>query len=739
MNIAADTPRSMHREVLEEVEKLLSTVDVDTTDNKLAESLMVAREVLSKIQAEVAENLVALENAADWDTFTVAFYGETNAGKSTIIEALRMLLGEEAKKDSQRQFKTLQEKYALDSESIRKTRADAQAAEAALNSLEERVKGLEESWAQRDEQLRRSVQQYDDDLRRTWESLNAFVKIYRFFFKLPEHLLLDEAEKVLASAEKHYDSEKAQLELDIERTSSELARLSQYADRLQSHLQELAPFADGAIIGDGRPDFTQVNQRYLFSVGGQSVALLDVPGIEGKESTVEKSIWDAVRKAHAVFYVTSKAAAPQTGDGKVKGTLEKIRGHLGSQTEVWTLFNKRITSPTSVAVGALVSSGEQSSLEVLNKKMNEHLGDSYQGALSVSGLVAFLALAECLVPDEKYARKQEKFFKQYDKASLLAFSGLDRVLEIFSQDSLSDYMARIRSANYQKTAKVLEAALSDMDVLQSTKFIPLVKHLEREYDSLVVQLGSITDGLKNRLSAITNSLVDEFKKNARKKAYSKIDKGISDDALKRHLERGLKTVEKSLNTRFSECVASEMALFSEEVRKLLERFEKHVGELVDMHSNFAIGGYEGSDPIELDIKGGINYFGLMGALAPLFWIPKAIAIGGVWGPIGVAAIVLTSLIAFYKSVKNVFRSDFKRSQQKKAVDENLKKIAGGLKAALNERTSGQIKEVNKHIETLQGQLSKPISAVQEINEILGSSGARLKILRENLLIKGVKL
>lgn len=59
-----------------------------------------------------------------------------------------------------------------------------------------------------------------------------------------------------------------------------------------------------------------------------------MPGIEGKESKVLTQIQQAVEKAHAVFYVTSKPTAPQKGDENTPGTLEKIKDHLNAQTEV---------------------------------------------------------------------------------------------------------------------------------------------------------------------------------------------------------------------------------------------------------------------------------------------------------------------------------------------------------------------------------------------------------------------
>ena len=42
--------------------------------------------IVNKLEKKIKE----LENNSEWDRFTVAFYGETNAGKSTLIETLRI-------------------------------------------------------------------------------------------------------------------------------------------------------------------------------------------------------------------------------------------------------------------------------------------------------------------------------------------------------------------------------------------------------------------------------------------------------------------------------------------------------------------------------------------------------------------------------------------------------------------------------------------------------------------------
>lgn len=54
-------------------------------------------EKLREIQRRFDGELDLLQQHAEWDNFTLAFFGETNAGKSTIIESLRILFKEESR------------------------------------------------------------------------------------------------------------------------------------------------------------------------------------------------------------------------------------------------------------------------------------------------------------------------------------------------------------------------------------------------------------------------------------------------------------------------------------------------------------------------------------------------------------------------------------------------------------------------------------------------------------------
>ncbi|ENA7732776.1 hypothetical protein ABGT00_004818 [Escherichia coli] len=74
----------------------ISKLHVDNEDGK--KQLNVMMEQLQTLQNNFNHKLNYLKQHAEWDRFTVAFFGETNAGKSTIIESLRVFFDELSRK-----------------------------------------------------------------------------------------------------------------------------------------------------------------------------------------------------------------------------------------------------------------------------------------------------------------------------------------------------------------------------------------------------------------------------------------------------------------------------------------------------------------------------------------------------------------------------------------------------------------------------------------------------------------
>jgi phosphoglycerate-specific signal transduction histidine kinase len=85
-----------------DVSKSIAAATADIADLKVEHAdgkkeLGQIMEKLRAIQARFDGELDMLKQHAEWDKFTMAFFGETNAGKSTIIESLRILFKENAR------------------------------------------------------------------------------------------------------------------------------------------------------------------------------------------------------------------------------------------------------------------------------------------------------------------------------------------------------------------------------------------------------------------------------------------------------------------------------------------------------------------------------------------------------------------------------------------------------------------------------------------------------------------
>ncbi|WP_238701913.1 AAA family ATPase [Helicobacter pylori] len=288
--------------------------NTDGADEMLRESNQESLKVFKNLESEGLKELESLKNNEEWEKFTIAFYGETGAGKSTLIECLRLFFKEPSKMDQQERFKRLY----------------------------------------------------------------ANMKNYR-------------------------DSEHAELE------------------KLQ----------DGAIIGDGRSDFTLETKSYTLKHNNQSFVLLDVPWIEGDEKKVKQQISNATKKAHAIFYVTKTPAPAQKGEKGHEGTIEKIQKQLDSQTEVYTLYNKPINSPRALEDG-LIDKNEKESLKILNKEMKNILGKHYMGYKAVSVQMAFYGLSQALIPETDFYEKKQKFLKDF-KAGELLYQSHFNIRRIYSR------------------------------------------------------------------------------------------------------------------------------------------------------------------------------------------------------------------------------------------------------------------------------------------------------------------
>lgn len=120
---------------------------VTVTDERGNQHLADVRKTLTTMDANFNAEIEYLEKHADWQTFTVAFFGETNAGKSTIIESLRIIMDEQTRtsrlRDNASQVKEREAQFAREAEGlIRDLHAGYENYEVRLADLATQIRDL---------------------------------------------------------------------------------------------------------------------------------------------------------------------------------------------------------------------------------------------------------------------------------------------------------------------------------------------------------------------------------------------------------------------------------------------------------------------------------------------------------------------------------------------------------------------------------------------------------------------
>ncbi len=370
--------------------------NTDNENERLKKFNQEALKIFQQLELKSLKELESLKNNEEWENFTIAFYGETNAGKSTLIECLRLFFKEQSKVVQQERFKRLYSNYQ---------------------------------------------ENYQNDERKK-----------------------------------------------------------------QAILNELHSLQDGAIIGDGRSDFTLKTRSYPFQYNHQNFILLDMPGIEGDEKKVIDQISNATQKAHAIFYVTKTPNPPQKGEEGKRGTIEKIQKQLNSQTEVWTIFNKPINNPRAFK-DKLINESEKESLKILNKKMKNILGKHYMGHQIVSAQIAFYGLSSALLPESDFYKNKQKFLEIFKEEEWLLYKSRFQQLGGFITETLlENSRKKIIESNCNKALKAIEKLQEAIKTTIDRQIDPTIREIKNHHQEVCDNL----DRSKEKyISNLTNSVFTE--------------------------------------------------------------------------------------------------------------------------------------------------------------------------------------------------------------------------------------
>lgn len=738
MELDLEKPETIYQVLKTQTGEALSNIaDLKNTDVSFSDMKERVINFLTMQENKISHGIDELKQNSEWNTFTIAFYGETNAGKSTVIETLRILLEEKTKLEEINNFKRFEKELGISEDDFKAVENSLEQIDAELSDTKVKISNLTNELAEKEKNFKESIRSLLDTIETKKKSFNFIERVLHFLKikKIQEETELKLKEKEFSSIKDNYTKSIAEIESQNKGLFDKEKRLQDKYAAMCEQIKKLETYEDGKIIGDGRSDFTKENHIYKFEYGDKKFNLIDVPGIEGSEQKVMDSVWEAVKKAHAVFYVTTKAARPQTGDKNQKGTLEKIKEHLGMQTEVRVLYNKRINNPRQL--NNLISEDEKNSLSDLDAAFSEFFGKRYCGYISMSALPAFLSVSECLAFSSSRYKQRAKFFEKFSKAEILNFSNGNFFKEKLEMISI-DFPNKIRKSNFFKASCVLNDVIDGIKNELEKNIVPTTEKLSNEINNTNKQIDFHVEKLQTDLKSNLNNIVRKTKSEMQQELYDYIDSDVSNGDFKSKLKSVLESSQEGLAKNFEECVKRSIDLLYENVEKTIKNFKERVIEIININSQYSKNAGNFNFDVELlDIKSiapgkiteilgatvatGLSVWGLVAAVG---------AVLGGTGPIGAAIVaglaVVSSLIVLGKAVFGILNHEYRKSEQRKNADKALNKFEENIKNAINDMSQKTYSAVKEQIAPLKDMIAAPMHNAKKVEELI-------KLANDNLI------
>ncbi len=724
MNTNAEELKKQYSVVSSMITELLTKIKGESNDINIEDITAQKSDTISALsgfEKKINEDIKSLvEKDAEWDTFTIAFYGETNAGKSSIIETLRILLNESSKENQHREFDKIASSINYKPGCLENYDAEFKEIEHKVSENINKIEMLHSEHENNLSKLNGTTHHLETSLANEKLQYSFWEKIKYIFIKSDTERTLKSHLATIQSTQVEYLNKVKLIESINQTLLSDKQELQASFDVLKENLEKLRPFVyDGEIIGNGQRDFTTKTEKYNFESNGQKFAILDMPGIEGEESKVKEDIDQALKKAHAVFYVTPKAKTPEKGNDGSPGTIDKIKAHLESQTEVYTIFNKKITNPI-VLRGELTNSDECSSLDNLDAEMKKILGDNYQSpCMRLSAIPAFLASTTRLLPVESgnvdFYSSQQKFLKDLSREEIFIKSGFKDFTNYITDEICQNYEKKIILSNTNKLKNIITGGIECLDIAYR-EYKKTESNVRKIYKNTSTEIDELVNNVEPNLESKTRELTKEMISSIRGRLYDQIKKNISNDEVKSLIEDESKALGETFEPKIKRIFDEVTNEFAENMKDVIQRFVKH------SEGMFNRGIQNNPDLSNLSIKidfkfdNGINVLGLLGGLGGVGWaIWAAIIGGGGWTFLSIASLV-AGLVAVGKSVMSFFSDGYKMSQQRDKVDEFLAKARKQIEQELKDSFDEMKKEYQKIGTDTQKKLGQIPENIQQLCE-----------------------
>lgn len=460
------------------------------------------------------------------------------------------------------------------------------------------------------------------------------------------------------------------------------------ASRLSAIEENGGEGVDGLIVGDGRQDFTQVYEKYNLMIDDHPFIMIDVPGIEGKESFYLEEISSALKQAHCIFYVQGHNKKPDAA------TTEKIKRFLSDWVDVYSIYNVKggvsnydEEEERETLLTPSVEKVQQSITDVFNTV----LPGVYRGNVTCQGYLALMSVASFHKTRSKLIKDQEKITSYFNgRENVESFSRFDAITELVKSQSVN-FSEHILEANRQKLDS-LQARIRggiDSTIANQTegldKYITQLRTFKNNVVSAQSDVQSILQGqIQSELSQVFSAL--------KTAANDIIDNAGSQKEWSERLSNRFSRI----LSRFESVIKS---YYSEAYTKFKEKVEAKRKDLDSiLYRKITI------PDIDLDVR--VDISRIMEPLRYKFKDDFLKSIfDGVFNPIGTLIKVFTD-------------PDDGRDEAKRNVSEELEKAKSFVRGQLDKETEVVSESLKKEVRSIEESVNSEMSNIRKLDREL---------------------
>lgn len=718
-----DASTHIYADVLDQIRGIFSALDQNVYEYPSRGACNTAKGILRDVEQVLRQRVDDLQRQSEWDTFTIAFYGEANAGKSTLVECLRILLKEHGKIAQRQRFRALQKQFGLYEHDLNLLEQQASKFEHRQIEAQQKMAEADRQYGQQETALTHKANELLRSISEQKHSAGFFSRLRSLVHKLPEELTLQRMQRQLTQLSSQHTVALERLKRQQSEAQIKHKRIMHQQQTALDNRHQLEVYEDGLTLRDDpNSDAAHEMHSYTFELKGRTFRIVDMPSLENSAPAPH-----AITYAHAVFYVTHSVPSAEN-DAEDAYYFAPIQAHLGAQTEIWTVFNKPVSNPMVLRKASLISKEEHTGLAQMDRQMRALFGRHYRRCVTLSALPGLLALADCLIPLSKKSLDRKVFVDALTTENLLRVSGVDNFVQLLVQMLSNDCDAKMRQANLYKLSVAINSVCRIVEQLGDEQFLPLQEDLHKEAKVACGQLDNALHTLDHAVTDLGRQAIMLFGGRVRQQMAAKIEKGISNDDFEIALQAIMGAEQEAIQDNVPERFDHRISQFHQQVAEILARFETHVQDILSNYEHAYQLMLSNALGLNIEAASSTRFNDLMAAVegrAQRCWRPVH------WVTMTLRDVMLLS--GLFKSIWGYFSEDCQQTQQYRAVEKNIRKAYRELSYSFHQSQREDLQPLKQEVEEVKALLWWPEQETKRLCALIRNAERQLVQMTSTLV------